>query len=443
MDEAVLKKVLPHSLEAEQSVIGSMLLNREAIAIASEFIRGDDFYQKQLGVVFESMIELYNGNQPVDLVTLQNILTQKNVLEQIGGIKYLSDLAGAVPTSAHIKNYAVIVKEKAILRRLIRESEQIASECYQNKDKLEVILDSAEKRIFNLIQNRNASDFAPIKEIVLSTLENIEKAHQNQGQVTGIETGFSDLDYKTSGLQPSDFVLIAARPSMGKTAFALNVAQHVSIKEDVPTAIFSLEMSKEQLVNRLLCSESMIDAQKVRTGNLEETDWEKIAEGSAVLAKAPLYIDDTPGISVSEIRAKCRKLKLEKGLGLILIDYLQLMSSGGKRIESRQQEISEISRSLKALAREMEAPVVALSQLSRACEARADHRPMLSDLRESGAIEQDADVVMFLYRDEYYNPDTEAKNQAELIVAKQRNGPTGTINLVWLGQYTKFVNMER
>ncbi|TCT13132.1 replicative DNA helicase [Natranaerovirga pectinivora] len=442
MDEAVIKKVLPHSLEAEQSVIGSMLLDREAISVASETLHSEDFYQKQLGLVFDSIIELYNSNQPVDLVTLQNKLNQKGILEQVGGIKHLSDLANAVPTSTNIKQYANIVSEKSSLRRLIRTSEEIVNECYQGQEKLDVILDEAEKRIFNLVQNKSSEEFSPIKDIILTTLDKIENAHKFQGQVTGIASGFSDLDYRTAGLQPSDLILIAARPSMGKTAFALNMAQNVAIRSNVPTAIFSLEMSKDQLVNRLLCSESMIDAQKVRTGNLDESDWEKIAEGSGVLAKAPIYIDDTPGISVSEMRAKCRKLKLEKGLGLILIDYLQLMSGSG-RSESRQQEISEISRSLKALAREMEAPVVALSQLSRACEARADHRPMLSDLRESGAIEQDADVVMFLYRDEYYHPDSESKNQAELIIAKQRNGPTGTINLVWLGQYTKFVNMER
>ena len=442
MDEAVIKKILPHSLEAEQSVIGSMLLDREAITFATEIINSEDFYQKHLGAIFNGMVELYNNNQPVDLITLQNKLNENGILEQIGGIKYLTEIASSVPTSAHIKYYANIVKEKAILRRLIKASEQIATDCFQNKDKLEDILDTAEKRIFNLIQNRNTGEFVSVREIILKTLDNIEKAHRNQGKVTGTPSGFTDLDYKTAGLQPSDLVLIAARPSMGKTAFALNVAQHVAIRENIPIAIFSLEMSKDQLVNRLLCSEAMIDAQKVRTGNLDESDWEKIAESSGVIAKAPIYIDDTPGISVSEMRAKCRKLKLEKGLGLILIDYLQLMSGNGKT-ESRQQEISEISRSLKALAREMQAPVVALSQLSRACEARADHRPMLSDLRESGAIEQDADVVMFLYRDEYYNPDTEAKNQAELIIAKQRNGPTGTINLVWLGQFTKFANMER
>ena len=441
MDEAVIKRIMPHSLEAEQSVIGSMLLDREAITVASESLNIDDFYQKHLGSIFDAMIQLYNDNQPVDLVTLKNKLSELGIIEQIGGIKFLSQLATAVPTSAHIKHYANIVKEKAVFRRLINTSNEIANDCYENNDDLETVLDTAEKRIFDLIQNRSAEDFAPIKDILLTTLDNIEKAHKNQGKVTGIVTGFDDLDYRTAGLQPSDLVLIAARPSMGKTAFALNVAQHAAIRENVPTAIFSLEMSKEQLVNRLLCSESLIDAQKVRTGNLDESDWEKLAEGSGVMASAPIYIDDTPGISVSEMRAKCRKLKLEKGLGLILIDYLQLMS-GSSKSESRQQEISEISRSLKALAREMQAPVVALSQLSRACEARADHRPMLSDLRESGAIEQDADVVMFLYRDEYYNPDTEAKNQAELIIAKQRNGPTGTINLVWLGQYTKFVNME-
>nr|WP_330408016.1 replicative DNA helicase [Vallitalea guaymasensis] len=439
--DAEIKGLPPYSLEAEQSVIGSMILDREAIATGSESLMPDDFYQPDLKVIFEAIIDLYNKNKAVDLVTLENKLKDEGVLDQIGGINYLSKLAVAVPTSAHIKNYAQIVKEKAVLRKLIKTSREIIDESYDGKNKLEDVLNGAEEKIFNIMQDRRTEEFSSIKDLVVPTLNKIETIHKNQGKVTGIPTGFIDLDYKTAGLQPSDLVLIAARPSMGKTAIALNMAQHAAIKENAATAIFSLEMSKEQLVNRLLCSEAMVDAQKVRTGDLEDEDWAKIASGSSVLSNAPIYIDDTPGITVSEMKAKCRKLKLEKGLDLILIDYLQLMSGNGKT-ESRQQEISEISRSLKALAREMEAPVVALSQLSRACESRADHRPMLSDLRESGAIEQDADVVMFLYRDEYYNPESEAKNQGELIIAKQRNGPTGTIHLVWMGQYTKFASME-
>ncbi|GMQ63000.1 replicative DNA helicase [Vallitalea sp. AN17-2] len=439
--DAEIKGLPPYSLEAEQSVIGSMILDREAIATGSESLMPDDFYQPDLKVIFEAIIDLYNKNKAVDLVTLENKLKDEGVLDQIGGINYLSKLAVAVPTSAHIKNYAQIVKEKAVLRKLIKTSREIIDESYDGKNKLEDVLTGAEEKIFNIMQDRRTEEFSSIKDLVVPTLNKIETIHKNQGKVTGIPTGFIDLDYKTAGLQPSDLILIAARPSMGKTAIALNMAQHAAIKENAATAIFSLEMSKEQLVNRLLCSEAMVDAQKVRTGDLEDEDWAKIASGSSVLSNAPIYIDDTPGITVSEMKAKCRKLKLEKGLDLILIDYLQLMSGNGKT-ESRQQEISEISRSLKALAREMEAPVVALSQLSRACESRADHRPMLSDLRESGAIEQDADVVMFLYRDEYYNPESEAKNQGELIIAKQRNGPTGTIHLVWMGQYTKFASME-
>lgn len=439
--DAEIKGLPPYSLEAEQSVIGSMILDREAITTGMESLMPDDFYQPDLKVIFEAIIDLFNKNKAVDLVTLENKLKDDGVLDQIGGINHLSKLAMSVPTSAHIKNYAQIVKEKSVLRKLIKTSKEIIAESYDGKNKLEDILNSAEEKVFNIMQDRRTEEFSSIKDLVVPTLNKIEIIHKNQGKVTGIPTGFIDLDYKTAGLQPSDLILIAARPSMGKTAIALNIAQHAAVKENAATAIFSLEMSKEQLVNRLLCSEAMVDAQKVRTGDLEDEDWAKIASGSSVLSNAPIYIDDTPGITVSEMKAKCRKLKLEKGLDLILIDYLQLMSGNG-RTESRQQEISEISRSLKALAREMEAPVVALSQLSRACESRADHRPMLSDLRESGAIEQDADVVMFLYRDEYYNPETEAKNQGELIVAKQRNGPTGTIHLVWMGQYTKFASME-
>lgn len=441
MEENNIRRIPPHSVEAEQSVLGSMLIDRDAIASASEVLSGDDFYRPDHKIIYDAMIELYQKNSPVDLVTLKNRIEEKGVLDQIGGINYLSDLAASVPTSVHIKQYVKIVEDKAMLRRLIKASDNIAALSYGGQEDLDVIMSQAEEDIFNISQGRRSEDFSHIHEILLKSFDKIEAISRNSESVTGIATGFYDLDYKTAGLQPSDMVLIAARPSMGKTAFALNVAQFAALKGNVPTAIFSLEMSKDQLVNRMLCSEAMVDAQKLRTGGLGDEDWIRIARAMGPLSEAPIYIDDTPGINIMDMRAKCRKLKLEKGLGLILIDYLQLMTGAGKN-ESRQQEISEISRSLKALAREVGAPVVALSQLSRACESRADHRPMLSDLRESGAIEQDADVVMFLYRDEYYNPDTEAKNQGELIIAKQRNGPTGTVHLAWLGQYTKFANLQ-
>ena len=342
-----------------------------------------------------------------------------------------------------MKYYATIVKEKAVLRRLIRVNEEIANDCYLGRDPLETILADTEKKIFDLLQSRSSGDFVPIRQVALNVLENIEKASKTKETVTGVPTGFIDLDYKTSGFQPSDFILIAARPSMGKTAFVLNVVDHVAVKKGIPCMVFSLEMSKEQLVNRMLSMESNVDSQKLRTGTLTDSDWDAVVEGVGIIGGSKLIIDDTPGISISELRSKCRKMKLEHGLGMVIIDYLQLMTGSGKSSDNRQQEISEISRSLKALAREMQAPVVALSQLSRACETRTDHRPMLSDLRESGAIEQDADVVMFLYRDDYYNKDSEMKDMAEVIIAKQRNGPIGTVNLVWMPQYTKFANATR
>jgi len=437
--EESIKRIPPHSIEAEQSVIGSMVMDREAIGIALENIDGDDFYQPDLKAIFEAMVNLYQHNQPVDLVTLQTKLKDLGQLDMVGGIDYLSKLAIAVPTSAHIENYAMIVKEKSILRKLIKAGQEIIADGYEGKERLEGILNSAEEKIFNIIQGRKTGEFSTISQIVSDSLDMISEAYLNKGQVTGVATGFPDLDHKTAGLQPSDLILIAARPSMGKTAFAINVAQHAAVKERKSVAIFSLEMSKEQLARRMLCTQGLVDAQKVRIGDLTEEEWLNLIDASTVVGQAPIFIDDTPGLSVNEIRAKCRKLKLEKGLDLILIDYLQLMSGNSKK-ESRQQEISEISRGLKGLAREMEAPVIALSQLSRACETRADHRPILSDLRESGAIEQDADIVMFLYRDEYYNEDSEFKNQAELIIAKQRNGQTGTVHLAWLGAYTKFAS---
>ncbi len=449
-EEALLKRVLPHSMEAEQSVIGAMIMDREAITVASEIISGDDFYGKQYGVLFEAMVELNDEGKPVDLVTLQDRLREKDIPPEASSPEFIRDLITAVPTSANIRYYAGIVAEKSTLRRLIRLNEEIANTCYAGKENLEVILEDTEKRVFELVQKRNTGDFVPIRQVVMNAMDKIEKASKNKGNVTGIATGFIDLDYKTAGLQPSDLVLIAARPSMGKTAFVLNLAQHIAFKLNQTVAIFSLEMSKEQLVNRLFSLESRVDSQHLRTGNLSDMDWEKLIESAGVIGKSNLIIDDTPGISISELRSKCRKYKLEHNLQLIIIDYLQLiiidylqlMSGSGRGSESRQQEISDISRSLKALARELNVPVIALSQLSRAVEQRPDHRPMLSDLRESGAIEQDADVVMFIYRDDYYNKDTDKKGIAEIIIAKQRNGPIGTIELVWLPDYTKFANME-
>ena len=442
MEEALIKRVLPHSPEAEQSVIGSMLMDREAIMAASEIIDSADFYQHQYGILFETMLELYNEGTPVDLITLQDRLREKDVPPEISSLEFAKDLLSSVYTSTNVRQYAQIVYEKSILRKLIKESEETANICYLGKERVDDIMEDTEKRIFSLLQKRNTGDFVPIKDVVLNALDKIELASKNRGSVTGIPTGFIDLDYKTSGMQPSDLILIAARPSMGKTAFVLNIAQHMAFKNDVTAAIFSLEMSKEQLVNRLFSLESKVDSQSIRTGNLSDDDWAKLIESAGIIGKSNLIIDDTPGISVSELRSKCRKYKLEHNLGIIIIDYLQLMT-GSKRSDSRQQEISDISRSLKEVARELSVPVIALSQLSRAVEQRPDHRPMLSDLRESGAIEQDADIVMFIYRDDYYNKDSEKKNIAEIIIAKQRNGPIGTVELVWLPNYTKFANMQK
>ena len=444
MSEALIKRVPPHSIEAEQSVVGAMLMDRDAITTASEIICGDDFYQTAYGVIFDSVVELFNEGKPVDLITLQNRLKEKDVPEEISSLEFVRDLLAAVPTSANVKYYAEIVAEKSTLRKMIKMNEEIANACYLAKEPVEAIMERTEKKVFELVQNRNNGDFVPIKQVVLNALEKIEKSSKSKGTVTGIPTGFIDLDYKTSGLQPSDLSLVAARPSMGKTAFVLNIAQHVAFRQNKTVAIFSLEMSKEQLVNRLFSLESYVDAQLLRTGNLKDSDWEKLIEGAGIIGRSNLIIDDTPGISISEMRSKCRKYKLEHNLELIIIDYLQLMSgSVGGRSESRQQEISDISRSLKALARELHVPVISLSQLSRAVEQRPDHRPMLSDLRESGAIEQDADVVMFLYRDDYYNKDTEHVNEAAIMIAEQRNGPIGTVTLTWLPQYTKFANSQR
>ncbi len=444
MDEALIKRVPPHSIEAEQSVVGAMLMDKDAIMTAAEIISGEDFYQTAYGVIFDSVVELFNEGKPVDLITLQERLKEKDVPAEIASLEFVRELVTAVPTSANVKYYAEIVADKSMLRRLIKLNEEIANTCYLAKEPTEAVLEMTEKRVFELVQRRNSGDFVPIKQVVLNALEKIEMASKNKGTVTGIPTGFLDLDYKMSGLQPSDLILVAARPSMGKTAFVLNIAQYVAFRAKKTVAVFSLEMSKEQLVNRLFSLESQVDAQLLRTGSLKDADWEKLIEGAGVIGKSNMIIDDTPGISISELRSKCRKCKLEQGLDLIIIDYLQLMTGGvGRRSESRQQEISDISRSLKGLARELNVPVIALSQLSRAVEQRPDHRPMMSDLRESGAIEQDADVVMFIYRDDYYNKDSDMKGVAEIIIGKQRNGPIGTVNLTWLPNYTKFANYAK
>ncbi len=442
MEEAVLKRVMPHSIEAEQSTIGSMLIDREAVVIASELLKGEDFYSKQYGIIFDAMVELHTEGKPIDLVVLQAKLREKDVPAEISSLEFMKDLLTVVPTSANIRQYAAIVAEKSTMRRLIRLNEEIANNCYVGKENLEYILDDTEKRIFEICQRRNTTEFVPIREIVANAMHKIELASRTEGSVTGIPTGFIDLDYKTAGMQPSDLVLIAARPSMGKTAFVLNIAQHVAFKQHKSVAVFSLEMSKEQLMNRLFSLESKVSGQNIRTGQLTDNEWEKLAETAGIIGQSNLYIDDTPGITVGELRSKCRKYKLEKGLDMIIIDYLQLMTGSGKS-ESRQNEISEISRSLKAVARELNVPVLALSQLSRAVEQRTDKSPLLSDLRESGAIEQDADVVMFIYRDDYYNKDTEKPGVAEIIIAKQRNGPVGTTELAWLADYTKFANLQK
>lgn len=435
----IFQNVPPHDDAAELAVLGAMFLDREVASLALEMLTGEDFYRPDHRQVFEAAEELYHSGVPIDMITVKNKLEEKQVFEQIGGLPFLANISTSVGSSANMRHYAAIVEEKSVLRRLIRTANNISQMSYEGKTDVNAIMDTAEKGIFDIMQNRHSDQFHHIRDIAVDSIEKIEDIYRSKGKLTGVPTGFVDFDQKTAGLQKSDLILLAARPSMGKTAFALNIIQNAAIRSNVPTAVFSLEMSREQLVNRMLCSEAMLDAQRLRTGELTDSDWADLIQAMGPLSQAPIYIDDTPGVTPMEVRSKCRRLKVEKGLGLIVIDYLQLMS-GNSRNDSRQQEISEISRSLKAIAREMEAPVIALSQLSRACEQRADHRPMLSDLRESGAIEQDADVVAFLYRDEYYFPDTEKKNQAELIIAKQRNGPTGTVDLTWMGQYTKFGN---
>ena len=435
-------RVPPNNMEAEQSVIGAMLLDKNAISEASEILRSDDFYKEAHKLIFESIMELYDKNEPVDLVTLVDNLRKKNILEAVGGITYISNLLESVPTTANIRYYAKIVEDKSTLRKLIKSSSETIDKCYTGAEDVPSILDKTEKDIFDISQKAVTHDIEPMSRILEKGFDEIEKLYQNKGAITGVPSGFPELDIKTSGFQKGDMILIAARPSMGKSAFAMNIAQYAAIRNNNSVAVFSLEMSKEQLAYRMLCSEANIDMLKLRTGNLDDDDWVRLAQCAGPLASAKIFLDDTPAISITEVRSKCRRLKIEYGLDLIIIDYLQLMQGRGKT-ENRQQEVSEISRSIKALAKEMDTPVIAISQLSRAPEARTDHRPMLSDLRESGSIEQDADLVSFLYRDDYYNKDTDKKNIAEVIIAKQRNGPTGTVELAFIGKYAKFGSLDR
>ena len=435
-------RIPPHSVDAEQSVLGSILLDKDAMISVSETLIPEDFYKEAHRVIYECMLKLYNNQSEIDLITLADELRDQGYLDDIGGIAYITSLSTIVPTTSNIKYYINIVKEKSISRQLISAANDIINLGYDSSTKVEDVLENAEKKIFDISQERTTNDFQPINQVLTETLSMLEKLYEEKSDVTGLTTGFRDLNKKINGLQRSDLLLIAARPAMGKTAFALNLVQNAALKGDASVAVFSLEMSKEQLVQRMVAAQSSVELKKIKTGTLAANDWPRITDGMAVLSGAKIHIDDTPGIKISELRSKCRKLKIEKGLDLVLIDYLQLMEGEGHN-ESRQQEIAKISRSLKILAKELDCPVVALSQLSRAPEQRADHRPMLSDLRESGSIEQDADIVMFLYRDEYYNPDTERKNIGEVIVAKNRHGETGTVELVWFGEIQKFADKMR
>ena len=445
------ERVPPQNIEAEQSVLGAMLIDKEAIAKATEILSAEDFYREAHRVIFSAMLEIYNKNEAVDMITVTDILRRDNKLEDVGGIAYITSLANVVLTAANVKYHAEIVAEKSVLRQLVKVSTEIAAMGFEANDEVGVLLDTAESRILEISNRKKRADFTPISAVLMDSVQNIEKLLNNKGGLTGIPTGFNDLDKLTSGLHPSDFIILAARPSMGKTALALNIVQNVALRahkrvggDPRSVAFFSLEMSKEQLVNRMLCAEANIDSQRLRIGEMKEDDWTHLWDACDVMSKAKIYIDDTAGITVMDMRSRARRLKAEHGLDLIVVDYLQLMQGSGKRNTSgdRQQEVSEISRSLKALARELDVPVLALSQLSRGVEARQVKRPMLSDLRESGSLEQDADIVAFLYREDYYNPETENKH-TELIIAKHRNGPVDTVNLFFHKQFTKFVGFTK
>ena len=439
-EKVVLSKIPPNDIVAEQAVLGSMLVDTEAVIKAIEVLQPADFYREDNREIYATMLELYGRGKPIYFLTVKENLKLRGMLEKVGAEEYLSSLIDMVPTTSNIEAYAKIVEEKSVLRSLIKAANDVIAYGYAETEEVDKIVDMTEKRIFDVLQKRNTKGYQSIKDVLVESFEEIEELYKSKSNVSGMESGFKDLDLKTSGLNNSDLILVAARPAMGKSAFALNIATYVAKTQKVPVMIFSLEMSKKQMVNRILCSEAAVDSMKVRTGKLDSEDWIKLGKASSELAELQIYIDDTPGLSSAELRAKCRKAKLEKGIGMVVIDYLQLMESKSNTA-SRQQEISEISRSLKILAKELNIPVIALSQLSRAPEQRPDHRPILSDLRESGSIEQDADIVMFLYRDDYYNPETEKKNVAEVIIAKNRQGATGTVELAWLGQYTRFANL--
>ena len=442
MENELLEKVQPNDLIAEQAVLGSMLTDKDAVIAAIEVLKPDDFYRDDNKEIYSAMLELYGTGGNIDTITLSQQLTLRGSLDKVGGIAYIASLIDNVPTTTNVEEYIKIVEEKSTLRQLIKTANEILKLSYSQTEDVNAIIEQTEKKIFDVLQNRNTRGYSSIKDVLITTFDEIEKRYKDKSKITGISSGFTDLDMKISGLNPSDLIIVAARPAMGKSAFVLNIADYVASHQHVPVMLFSLEMSKEQLVNRVLCSESEIDSMKLRNAELTSEDWLKLGQASGQLADIPLYIDDTPGLSSAELRAKCRKAKLEKNIGLVIIDYMQLMESKTKN-ESRQQEISEISRSLKILAKELNVPVIALSQLSRATESRTDHRPMLSDLRESGAIEQDADIVLFLHREDYYDENTDKKNIAEVIVAKNRNGATGSVELAWLGQYTKFANLYK
>ncbi len=443
MSDLFADRLPPQNIEAEQAVLGAIFLEPSSLTLASEVLIPDDFYRAAHQKIFNCMLLLSDKGQAVDLVTVTEELSAAKLIEDIGGVSYLSELAGAVPTAANIEYYAKIVEEKSLLRRLIRTATNIAQDGYTREDEVENVLGEAEKSILEVAQRKNAGAFHNIKDVLVRTYDNIEIMHNRKGDITGIATGFTELDKMTAGFQRNDLIIVGARPSVGKTAFALNIAQNVATKTEENVAIFSLEMGAEQLVMRMLCAEGNIDAQRLRTGSLTDDDWGKLTMAMGSLSNAGIFIDDTPGIRITDIRSKCRRLKQEHGLGMILIDYLQLIVGSGRTGENRQQEVSEISRSLKALARELQIPVIALSQLSRGVEQRQDKRPMMSDIRESGSIEQDADIVAFLYRDDYYDKESEDKNIIEIIIAKQRNGPVGTVQLAFVKEYNKFVNLER
>ncbi len=438
-----LGKIPPQDIEAEQAVIGSMLTDVEAVNVAIESLKTEDFYREDHKLIYEAITHIYNRAEPIDIITLKAELTTMGKFEAVGGLEYLASLPDKVPTTTNVSRYVKIVEDKSMLRNLIKTADEIKESGYDEQEAIEDIMDNAERSIFNIMEKKNAKGYTSIKDILVESFNQLEELYNRKEYITGVPSGFTDLDRRTAGFHGSELILIAARPAMGKTAFALNIATHAAVRGNIPVAVFSLEMSKEQLGNRILCSEALVDSNKIRTGELNEEEWGKLAQTSGELSNAKIFVDDTPGLNVMEIRARSRKLKLEKGIGLIVIDYLQLITGNARRGGSREQEIAEISRSLKILAKELEVPVIALSQLSRAVEARPDHRPMLSDLRESGSIEQDADIVMFIYRDDYYNEDSEKKGIAEVIIAKQRSGSTGTVELAWLPSYTKFANLER